>query len=281
MMNVDSPHIFDAKNRVVWVGLTDEHLQKLISPAVSMAEQLGDVVVSKQVSFVHKLFTLIHDFASLHEWHERADGSLDKLALNSASAKLFGQVRKQLQFLESFVAGLCTESGEQDLYGALMHTQAPFCMHPFSFDQMQLGPMLRRTRVGAEALLSKLAERWAMTLQLVVDRVKPHLIDWEPYAEQFLLPASKDIVLSVLKNPGYQQLAPFATTILDTLKVGKGFDLFTAELADDGHKTAQAALKLLSITFTLYHIRVAWPQVKGLRNQEAERAKLMQQHIPI
>ena len=37
-------------------------------------------------------------------------------------------------------------------------------------------------------------------------------------------------------------------------------------------------MKLVSVTFTLFHLKVAWPKVRGQKNQHAARDELLKAH---
>eukprot|EP00959_Pyramimonas_sp_CCMP1952_P233176 4872891-Pyramimonas_sp.AAC.1 len=95
---------------------------------------------------------------------------------------------------------------------------------------------------------------------MLSDALEKHLVDWEAEGETLLKPESQALVDKILNNPGYKDLTPLATTINDLIRDNRAVEVFPEAALAKAAATAKSAMKLVSVTFTLYHIKKEWPK---------------------
>ena len=109
---------------------------------------------------------------------------------------------------------------------------------------------------------------WEQTLGRMVTHIEGFTIGWEPHGDSLLLPAKSELVKELLTNKGYQQLTLLATQVAAMVKLARANrGLIEDALVSRGNDTAQAAMRCVSVTLTLFHLKVAWPKVKGQKHQ--------------
>ena len=83
----------------------------------------------------------------------------------------------------------------------------------------------------------------------------------------------------MLTNPGYTELSPLATALLDMVSAARDCpELLPKHIVSETSDVAEQALRLVAVTFTLFHLKVAWPKVKGQKNQSQAREELVKAH---
>lgn len=276
----ESQVIFDLKTRRLWVDMTNETMVALTQPILDCAVKLGDEPLRRQISFFCKLASVIHFAAVLHTWRDdgEAAGTEQAVALTTEKANEVASLRSAIARLDDFVGVVCCAAGTQDLQVAIMHQVTPG--HVDIFDKMfAYGFLLTTARSIGGSICDVLATRWQTTLSNLTDVVKEGTVQWEEKGEELLQPDQEPLVRALLTNPMYQQLASLAGAISSTVKILSAYpDIVDAAVIDKAQSAATAGLRCLSVTFTLYHVKVAWPQIKGVRNQAQRREQLLKQH---
>ena len=272
--------VSDPKTRAHWVAFDLDNWDNIIDKLVRIAKKCGSNVLIKQLSFLSKYCAAVHRCACVQQWHDDGVGSQDKTALRHDSAKALHDLQQACAKLDDFVQGTCAAAHLHDLTAAIMHGDASIIAdHPPIFDDLNFGGLLHRVREVSQALISDTTGTWSSTLHRLAQEIQRNLVDWADHGEELLVPSRASLARELVQNEGYQKLTPLATTVTEMVTVAQSFStLLPGEAVSKAHETAISALKCVSVTFTLFHLLVAWPKIKGHKNQSAEREKLLAQH---
>lgn len=66
-------------------------------------------------------------------------------------------------------------------------------------------------------------------------------------------------------------------TVLNMARIARRYEVFDPAFLESCFEHAQRGLEMVSLTFTLFQIKVAWPKLKGIRNQQTARKDSIKQ----
>ena len=272
--------LFDVTSRLLWAHLPMDKLEELLAPAVAAAVQVGQRKVQKQMSCWSKLCPVICHVAVLQEWRDAGVGSVEATALKAESAGRVASLMKALERLQDFVDCTCASTQVADISHAVQLDDSKHIVaHCSVFDDVRWGTLVHRASLMGTAIKDEISSVWEKTLLDLAAQVKPDLVEWEDKGEALLQPEQQDLVKALLTNQGYANLTPLASAILAMATVARTHPgLLPKDSLDQAVLMAENAMKVVAVTYTLYHLKVAWPKVRGQKNQREEREKLVQQH---
>ena len=257
--------LYDSNTRVHFEKITEEQLQEWVSPCLQAGTDVGHHTFVKVISFLCKLLGSLRRVASLQAWRDAGFGSMDKTAMTAESAANARALQVALDRLTDFVDGACAAAGVQDICLAVAHTPPGNTMMFRVIPQdLPWGIMLQRCRTIATAVLDDFAHQWKQSLDALAESIQPHLIEWEALGEKLLTVEQRALTAALLSNPGYAELTPRATAISQMVKVANTHPgMLHAAPITKASEIATSAMKLVSLTFSLYHLKVTWPKIKG------------------
>jgi hypothetical protein len=255
-----------------------KHVRDVVEPILVAGDLTGDTVLKKQVSLLAQAFGVLHAGAALKMWRDEAGDSKEKAALTQLSSNLVKAASKALEELDSFVEGVCGHAGDKDVTIAIQFSEKRFPHHEPSFDDFPWGKLVSHVRGETSSLITAVVGQWKDVATALYTITKDYWIDWTVHADDLMKPECQQLVLSLLKNPGYQKLSALATSMLSMMALARATSLFDKQFVDQCMAEANCALRLVSVTFTLFHVKVQWPKLRGHKNQQAARATLLKQH---
>ena len=274
-LGCDSESLVDAKNVEIYEGLTDDGILGLISPVLAVSDRLADPVLRREATFFDKMARLGRAMSIGIQWEEAAKGSLDSMCLTPQSKAIVQSCLHAMDDMNTVVAAIVKDAPDKTNVSHAVKDNGEVCIHPDRFDNYSYTELVSIMRKWSQAFTGRIGGIWTALIDGLVACIQTKLIEWEPYKDELLLPAQAGFVEQILKHEGYKHLAPLTKRLGDIVKLARDLDgMVPSEKVHVADKTCRDALKLVSLTFCLYHIKVTWPKVKGWRNQEAEREKL-------
>lgn len=179
---------------------------------------------------------------------------------------------------EEFVSTICSEADVVDVTSAILFTKQAVLGHPTAFDAFPIGSLYTKLRASVQHYTGELRSKWTEDLQVLIAEVKKSLIPWEEHGEEILEPGQKDLLGSLLRNPGYPTLTPLTAAIGAAVQAQGSHKILDSDLVAHAKEIAKEGAKLVSLTFSLFHIKVSWAKIKGHKNQIAEATKLRKIH---
>eukprot|EP00959_Pyramimonas_sp_CCMP1952_P465794 9488932-Pyramimonas_sp.AAC.1 len=212
---------------------------------------------------------------------------MEKLKLDSTSRGMVVAARAAIDSLQAFVTFATKKVKVQDLTAALL-TRAEVgeeVFHFAEFDGLQATQWVARLTAWSKHVIETCGKHWGEAMRGLAVSIRGNLIEWESKADTILAPSNNTFVRSLLENKGYQQLTPLAIALTSMIKEAKDLNRGDADapvISPDTIKAAaderRAALVLVSLTFTLYTIKVEWPKIRGYKQQETARLALESAH---
>ena len=264
----------------LWVeDASAAQLQPITCPLLDAALRCGDSVLYKQVGMLVCALVVLEEAAACKMWRATAlAAGQGATALTAESAAIITRVKQAIDKMNDYTAGVCRESDREDVSLALAYTVRPIPFHVSAFDTLPWGRLVVNVRGEAKSVMSSMTSSWLETQQHLETQIKASLIPYDAHAEELLLPERRDLVKQILTNPGYAQLTELCTALIDMAKLDMKFNIFPKGSHERAKEVSDAGLRLVSLTFTLYHVAVAWPRLRGQKTQATARDDLVRQH---
>ncbi|CAK0836063.1 unnamed protein product [Prorocentrum cordatum] len=269
----------DARDKLA--ALLDEDLGHIFAGIARVSNFFQVHHVRQKISFLRKYLDVSRHCAKMEKWLASGEDSPRKIAMTMDSAKSYKVLQDAVTLVNDMANTMRKRASVEDISAALNFHGPEAALVDYFPPSLNLpwAAMLDAVNRQGVAALESTKAAWEGHMQSLRNTLQGALIPWEHVGEKLLTPEAEDVATTLMKNKAYGNVSPLAGSISDMLKVCKFYsDIIPKELAKSSEEVASAGLKLVSVTFTLYHLKVVFPTVKGAKLQTAEKDKLKAQH---
>eukprot|EP00959_Pyramimonas_sp_CCMP1952_P257693 5384744-Pyramimonas_sp.AAC.1 len=225
---------------------------------MSLATQLDCKRLVKICSFFSKCSHAAAAFAHLARWllSGLSQGSQSAVGYDSNSAKLFNDLKMCMERVEDLVNSLpyCDPQDPKSFEVALT-TGEDMLSDDFkkAYLLIDFGDTLVRARTMTKAILDKALGIWTTQLEELNRMTVECIIDYSEASEVLHLPKGEDMAKQLLQNEGYKKVPPLSAAILGFATTDNAYHVLPKDLVKESHGHAVDALRMASVTFTLWH----------------------------